>query len=607
MDIGDVSSRTNLLGSNTIYRPTVVPKRVPSTHRPYTNAPSSNWSSYLPWNHQRKWNGQHQKLASQDTPCISASTTATNLSTLGDFQSTSTIYNNPARRMNLEENLRMTIPEILPLQDQKEKDELAPPELPEQNKQKKVPMGQIKTQLITAIAVSWVSMIIGYCSAYTAPASISLERDFHLDSSKFSWITSLMPLGALGGGILGGVLIENLGRKWTILLTDLLFFVAFLVNYFAQDYIYMYVSRVISGASVGVLSLTLPVYLAETVQPEVRGTLGLLPTAFGNIGILLCYLFGTFYEWQALALVGVILSIPFVIVFWVIKETPRFLISRGKEEETKKALQWLRGPQTDIFKELHELKKSFQEESDNDESACDSLKVLFSVNNLKLMGIVLGLMAFQQYSGINAVIFYTTKIFKESGSTLDEAISTTIVGVVNFVSTFIAAALIDKLGRKVLLYISAVSMIISLATLGTYFFLKDVTDVDVKPLGFLPLASFIVYVLGFSLGFGPIPWLMMGEILPAKIRGTAASVATGFNWTCTFIVTKVFPLLIDSIGFHYTFWLFGIIVFMSLIFTIFFVPETRGQSLADIERKLAGIKVRRMSSVANLKPMPSSF
>jgi len=420
---------------------------------------------------------------------------------------------------------------------------------------------------------------------------------------QLTWITSLMPLGALGGGMLGGTLIESLGRKWTILLTDIFFLVAFLINYFAQNYVYMYVSRIIAGASVGVLSLTLPVYLAETIQPEVRGTLGLLPTAFGNIGILLCYLFGTFYEWQALALVGVILSIPFVIVFWVIRETPRFLISKGKEEETEQALQWLRGSKTNIDKEFHELKKS-QQENDEDEA---SIKMLFSLNHLKLMGIVLGLMGFQQWSGINAVIFYTTTIFKESGSSVDEAISTTIVGVVNFVSTFIAAILIDKLGRKVLLYISAVSMILSLGVLGAYFFLKDATSVDVSFLGYLPLASFIVYVLGFSLGFGPIPWLMMGEILPAKIRGPAASVATAFNWTCTFIVTKIFLLLADSIGFHFAFWIFGVIVFMSLLFTIFFVPETRGQSLADIERKLAGIKVRRMSSVANLKPMPSSF
>lgn len=577
--------------------------RVPSGYR-HNYPPQTSWATKLfqQWG-TRKWNGPHQRLQTQDSPCISACTTATNLSSLGDFQSNSTIYN--FRRMNLEDNLRMTIPEIEPLQNHKEKKEEIDdvPELPQSKKSQKVPLGDIKMQLVTAIAVSWVSMIIGYCSAYTSPASDSLKTRFNIGDPEISWITSLMPLGALGGGMLGGTFIESLGRKWTILLTDIFFFVAFLINYFAQTYIYMYVSRIVAGVCVGVLSLTLPVYLAETIQPEVRGTLGLLPTAFGNIGILLCYLFGTFYEWQALALVGVILSIPFVIVVWVIKETPRYLISKGKEDETEKALQWLRGPNTNIDKEFHELKKSQQENNDED----NSLKVLFSRKNLKLLGISLGLMGFQQFSGINAVIFYTTTIFKVSGSSVNESVSTTIVGVVNFVSTFIAAILIDRLGRKVLLYISAVSMILSLGVLGAYFFVKDSLGIDVSFLGFLPLASFIVYVLGFSLGFGPIPWLMMGEILPAKIRGQAASVATAFNWTCTFIVTKIFLLLANAIGYYFTFWIFGGIVFLSLLFTIFFVPETRGQSLADIERKLAGVKVRRMSSVANLKPMPSSF
>ncbi|XP_030748418.1 facilitated trehalose transporter Tret1-2 homolog isoform X2 [Sitophilus oryzae] len=574
--------------------------KIPTTGHQHPKHPS--WATVLlqQWG-TRQWNGQHQRLHGQDSPCISTCTTATNLSSLGDFQSNSTINN--SRRMNLEENLRMTIPEIEPLQNKEKNEDETDIVVEISTTNNSVPLRQIKTQLLTAIAVSWVSMIIGYCSAYTSPASLSLERDFNLDPGKITWITSLMPLGALAGGIIGGTLIENLGRKWTILLTDLTFLVAFIINFFAQNYIYMYISRVLSGASVGILSLTLPVYLAETVQPEVRGTLGLLPTAFGNIGILLCYLFGTFYEWQPLALVGVVLAIPFVIVFWVIRETPRYLISKGKEEETREALQWLRGKNTDVSKEFQELKKSQQEADDE----ATSLKVLFSMHNLKLMGIVLGLMGFQQWSGINAVIFYTTKIFRESGSSLNESVSTTIVGIVNFISTFIAAALIDKLGRKILLYISAVSMVLSLGVLGAYFFLKDVSHIDVTVIGFLPLASFIVYVLGFSLGFGPIPWLMMGEILPAKIRGPAASVATAFNWTCTFIVTKIFLILAQSIGFHFTFWIFGGVVFLALLFTIFFVPETRGQSLADIERKLAGIKVRRMSSVANLKPMPSSF
>lgn len=410
-----------------------------------------------------------------------------------------------------------------------------------------------------------------------------------------------MPLGALAGGLFGGTLIEYLGRKWTILLTNVMFLAAWIITFSAQNFIFLYVGRIITGLSVGIASLTLPVYLAETIQPEVRGTLGLLPTALGNIGILISFALGNVFEWKYLALSGIILSIPFLVMIWFIPETPRFLVSKGKGEEARNALQWLRGSSTNIDKEYNELEKIQQISDDSHESVL----VLFNLKNLKLLGIILGLMFFQQFSGINAVIFYTTGIFKESGSTLEENICTTIVGIVNFISTFIAALLIDRLGRKVLLYISAVSMIISLTILGTYFYLKNQVKADVHSAGWVPLVSFVVYVLGFSLGYGPVPWLMMGEILPAKIRGPAASVSTAFNWACTFVVTKTFLLIIEAVGTHYTFWMFSVVVTAALVFSIMVVPETRGQSLADIERKLAGVEVRRVSSLANLKPTPS--
>lgn len=154
------------------------------------------------------------------------------------------------------------------------------------------------------------------------------------------------------------------------------------------------------------------------------------------------------------------------------------------------------------------------------------------------------------------------------------------------------------------MYISAVSMAITLFALGGFFYAKSL-GMNVDSIGWLPLVSLIVYVVGFSLGLGPIPWLMMGEILPAKIRGSAASIATAFNWSCTFIVTKTFEDVIELIGAHGTFWLFGVIVAVGFVFVIICVPETRGRSLEEIEKRFTG-KTRRMSSVANLKPMPMS-
>jgi facilitated trehalose transporter len=260
----------------------------------------------------------------------------------------------------------------------------------------------------------------------------------------------------------------------------------------------------------------------------------------------------------------------------------------------------LRGANADITTEYNEIERAHT----TAQKEAPRFAELFTGGNLKPLLISVGLMFFQQLSGINAVIFYTVTIFRMAGSTIEDNLAAIIVGLVNFFATFIATILIDRLGRKVLLYISGCTMIVTLAVLGTFFYLKDVANHDVTAIGWLPLACFVLYVLGFSLGFGPIPWLMMGEILPARVRGTAASVATAFNWTCTFIVTKTFIDLIRVAGTHGAFWIFGAICIVAMVFVRFCVPETQGRSLEDIEKSLTGRRVRRMSSVANLKPMP---
>ncbi|KAG5877579.1 hypothetical protein JTB14_003730 [Gonioctena quinquepunctata] len=558
---------------------------------PRYDQPQPGWSLINPttWN---QWNGNHQRLQNSESPCISTCTTATNLTSLGEFHSNSTI--NSQRKMNKDNNLRMVIlQEIQPLQQKQEECD------PQNDVVPKPGFSQIKTQLLAAIVVSWVSLIIGFSTAFTAPAQESLERDFKFGANEMSWISSFMPMGALAGGLAGGTIIEYLGRKWTILLTNIFFLIAWTINFFAQTYYYLYVGRIITGLAVGITSLTLPVYTAEIMQPEVRGTFGLLPTALGNIGILVCFLLGSFFEWQMLSLVGAIISIPSLVMIWFIPETPKFSLSKGQDEQAKKSLQWLRGKGTDIEKEFLDMQK-IQKESDDQH---ESVMVIFKKNNLKVIGIILGLMWFQQFSGINFLIFYSTRIFEESGSTLKESYCTVIIGVVNFISTFIATALIDRLGRKILLYISSVSMIVSLGVLGAYFFMK--TNMDVTSIGLLPLITFMLYVLGFSLGFGPVPWLMMGEIFPARIRGPAASISTAFNWLSAFIVTKTYMPIMNAIGAQYMFWMLGVVVAGALLFSIFIVPETKGKSLADIERKLAGDKGGRKIFVGELNQVTS--
>uniref|UniRef100_A0A2M4A4U2 Facilitated trehalose transporter Tret1 n=1 Tax=Anopheles triannulatus TaxID=58253 RepID=A0A2M4A4U2_9DIPT len=459
------------------------------------------------------------------------------------------------------------------------------------------------SQVLAALSVSLGSMVVGFSSAYTSPALVSMQNrnitSFEVTDQSGSWVGGIMPLAGLAGGILGGPMIEYLGRKNTILATATPFIISWLLIGCATHVAMVLVGRAMSGLCVGIASLSLPVYLGETVQPEVRGTLGLLPTAFGNIGILLCFVAGNYLDWSGLAFLGAALPVPFLLLMFLIPETPRWYVSRNREDRARKALQWLRGRKADVEPELKGIAKSHQEAERH--ASKSAMLDLLKKSNLKPLMISLGLMFFQQLSGINAVIFYTVTIFKSAGSTIDENICTIIVGCVNFIATFIATVLIDRLGRKMLLYISDVAMIITLMTLGTFFYMKNNGD-DVSHIGWLPLAAFVVFVLGFSLGFGPIPWLMMGEILPGKIRGSAASVATAFNWSCTFVVTKTFADITAAIGNHGAFWMFGSVCIIGLLFVILYVPETQGKSLEDIERKMMG-RVRRMSSVANIKPL----
>ncbi|OWR51015.1 sugar transporter [Danaus plexippus plexippus] len=534
------------------------------------------------------------------------------------------------------------------------------------------------SQVLAAVAVSMGSMVVGYSTAYTSPALVTMENSttISVTEEQASWVGGLMPLAALAGGVLGGPLVDYIGRRKTILLTAVPFFVGWILIATARivhlvligraicglcvgigslafpaswvgglmplaalaggvlggplvDYIgrrktilltavpffvgwiliatarivhLVLIGRAICGLCVGIGSLAFPVYLGETIQPEVRGTLGLFPTAIGNIGILICYIAGKYLDWSQLAYLGASLPIPFLILMFMIPETPRWYMLRGRNEEARKALQWLRGKNTKIDNEMRDIALS-DAEVDSDLKFKDILKMKY----LKSILIALGLMLFQQLSGINAVIFYTVKIFNMSGSSVDGNLSTIIVGLVNFISTFVATALIDRTGRKILLYISSVTMTVTLIVLGTFFYVRDTLHMNVTNLGWLPLTSVMFYLLGFSLAFGPIPWLMMGEILPAKIRGGAASMITAFNWLCTFAVTKTFHNILVAIGPAGTFWLFGCICFVGLFFVIVFVPETRGKSLEQIENKMTGTKARsrRMSSIANIKPLPN--
>ena len=191
-------------------------------------------------------------------------------------------------------------------------------------------------------------------------------------------------------------------------------------------------------------------------------------------------------------------------------------------------------------------------------------------------------MVFQQLSGVNAVIFYAESIFRDAGFSGDPRLGAVIVGVVQVVATFVSCLLMDRLGRRILLILGGVFMCLSCVAFGVYYYLDD------HSLNWLPLVCTLVYITAFSLGWGPIPWLVLGELFPIRAKGLASSMAAALNWSLAFVVTKEFTAMQAAITNYGTFWMFGGVCFFSVFFVIFGMFETKGKSLEEIQEHFEG-------------------
>lgn len=193
----------------------------------------------------------------------------------------------------------------------------------------------------------------------------------------------------------------------------------------------------------------------------------------------------------------------------------------------------------------------------------------------------------QQLSGVNGVIFFAEKIFNDAGST-NSAICTLIVGIVQTIATIVSSVLVDRAGRRILLLISSTGMAISLIGLGYYFWLKS--HGNAGDLGWLPLISLVAFIIVFSLGLGPIPWMMSNEVMGPEIKSFGCSATVAMNWICVSLVTFYFQPLQDVLGAATTFWIFSAICVAGVIFVLLVLPETKGKSIQEIQNELAGIK-----------------
>ncbi|CAG7784985.1 unnamed protein product [Allacma fusca] len=456
--------------------------------------------------------------------------------------------------------------------------------------------GRKLPQYIAALAACLGAFCLGTVLGWSSPAVPELRRDpawgnlvpiNGTDTGEkwppAQWIGSLVALGALISGPIAGFSIDFFGRKTTMMILSAPFVLGWMLITFApaHNLAMIYAGRFLTGFCGGAVSLAAPVYIGETAEDSIRGTLGTGFQLMVTIGILFTYIVGVALSWKWLSLVCGFGPVAFLIMLIFPPESPRWLISKGKHAEASEALRWLRGAKSSqqVEEELEGIQRGVDEGKQESSSFVDLLKPAV----LKPTLICLGLMVFQQLSGINAVIFYTTDIFTDAGSSLSPSTCTIIVGVVQVVATVGSSLLMDRLGRKILLLFSEITMGIFLVALGVFFYTKATHPETAIGIGWLPLVSLIVFIIAFSMGFGPVPWLMMGELLPPNMKGPASALATSSNWILAFAVTLCFEDIKLAIGPEWCYWMFAIICAVGTAFVFIFVPETKGKSLDEIQ------------------------
>ncbi|XP_031350215.1 facilitated trehalose transporter Tret1-like isoform X2 [Photinus pyralis] len=408
-----------------------------------------------------------------------------------------------------------------------------------------------------------------------------------ISSTEGSWIVSVITLSACAGAIPTGVIANAVGPKRTLQIMAIPLLVSWYLIAFSKYLWVIYLARLLAGVGVGSTCVAAPMYVTDIAEVRVRGLLGTFFQLQITIGFLIGYTFGVLIEsFQILALVSSVFPIIFLVAFYFMPESPTFLLSKNRIHEARMALQFLRGHGHEIENELSTRKEELNEIASNQ---CKFSDLYRCQATMKAMIIALGLMFFQQFSGINAILFYAGTIFKDASGSLSSGCCTVIIGTVQVLATLMAATLIERLGRKILLLISGWIMAVCLITIGVYFHLA-ILDYDVTSFAFVPLVCTAVYIVAFSVGFGPIPWMIAGDIFSTKVKGLACSISTTFNWTLAFTVTKLFIPLRDEIGIGFTFIIFGVVCVLAFLFTLTYIPETKGKSLGEVQILLAGGK-----------------
>jgi sugar porter (SP) family MFS transporter len=438
----------------------------------------------------------------------------------------------------------------------------------------------VRVSMIAAIG----GLLFGYDTGVISGALLYLKDDLHAGTLAQQWIVSSLLLGAILGAVLSGYLADAISRKWTKVISGTVYVLGAIGCALAVNVPMLIGFRFVLGLAVGTASFVAPLYISEVSPPKVRGGLVSFNQLAITSGILLAYLVnfafkGVTDNWRWMLGVAVIPGAALAVGMLTVPHTPRWLMDKGREEQARVVLKRLRSgdPDADVEKEIDDIKEA------NDRERSSSVRDLAKKRLRPLLWVGLGLAIFQQFVGVNTVIYYAPTILSDTGLTKSSSITQTVfVGLTNVVFTAIAVLLLDRVGRRKLLLTGTVGLTLSLATLAAYF----TSPALQHSAGYVALVALLVYIASFAVGLGPVFWLMISEIYPTGIRSVAMAVATVANWAANFLVAVTFLSLGGLITRQGTFYLYAALGVLAFVFFVRKVPETKGRSLEDIQTDL---------------------
>ena len=434
---------------------------------------------------------------------------------------------------------------------------------------------------VTAAIAGLAGLLFGYDTGIIAGALLTIKPEFALGSLAAGMVVGAVPIGAVGGAWFASSGSDRYGRRKLILISSVIFIIGAIGSAAAQEAGLLIASRVVIGVAIGVASAVAPVYISEVAPANMRGSLVTFFQLAVTIGILVAYLVGLAFTdvgggWRWMLGLGAVPAFALAIGMLRLPQSPRWLVMQGQEEAAREALARVRpaGDQA-IDLELEEIQASMGNHEEKS-SWRDLLQP--AVKAALLVGI--GLAILQQVTGINTVIYYAPTIIQQAG--IDSASSAILaslgVGIVNVIMTVVALRLLDRAGRRTLLFIGVSGMSFSLFLLGVSFLGSETVLTSI-----VAVLSLMLFVSSFAISLGPIFWLLNAEIYPLSVRGKAAAAGTMTNWFFNFVVSLTFLSLIDLLTQSGAFWFYGLIGLVTLWFCWKFVPETKGKSLEQID------------------------